>query len=333
MSVDLLQGIAGLSIAVVRVRLGDDRGDPSLDEISAQFKLLDVAASLTRLQGTFTGFERNHEPVRTLGDIAAGFEASIEWSEATGDLAVAIGRWADPGSKGLADPFIAKVLRSSIRWAISDIVAHQDSARRKTFESLKRIPRDASRKWPRRLLVDVIKEAERAEALTHQALTSFNTAAIEAVGLPWTRRTEVWSAVEEKAHLAATGAHAVAERVPKFEVLAFEDALRTWSDHRSSVLWIRSESPIEIVLTVVGGIAAAAAVLSQLLDLEVKLRTRSLRIHAERKELEEKIEKNTDLIAAYRNVRGSIARGQPPELGLKEVVIHESLDQVGDETY
>ena len=336
MSVYLLQEISGLSVGAARVRLGAGPRDASLGEISDQLKFLDLAASLARLSAANGATSYTHElfsdPIRVLGGYAAGFEAAIDWLEATRELAKRVEQWADPQTKGPADPFVAAVLRSAIRWASADLLSRQDKAREKAFEVLKRTRDDSRRRWPRRLLVDVVKEVERAEALTHQTFTHFDAATGEAVGVRSTKRRAIWSDVEDTARRAVAGAETVLERIPKLEGLALEDALQSWNDRDSTVLWIRSESPVEIVFTVVGGVAGAAAVLNQLLDLEVKLRTRDLRIQAERKELEEKIKKNAEFMEACRSIRASISRGQPQELGIREVTVHESLEQIGEET-
>lgn len=335
MSVHLLQEISGLSVGAARVRLGADSRDASLSEISDQLKSLNLAASLARLSSAYGAntytYELFSDPLRVLGGYATGFEAAIDWLKATRELARRVERGASPRTKGPADPFVAAVLRSAIRWASADLLSRQDEAREKAFEILEKTRDESRRRWPRRLLVDVIKEVERAEALTHQTFTHFDAAARESVGVRSTRRASIWSSVEDKAMQAVAGAETVLERIPRLESLALEDALQSWQDRDSTVLWIRSESPVEIVFTVVGGVAGAAAVLNQLLDLEVKLRTRDLRIQAERKELEEKIEKNAELAQACQSIRASISRGQAPELGIREVTVHESLEQIGEE--
>jgi hypothetical protein len=93
------------------------------------------------------------------------------------------------------------------------------------------------------------------------------------------------------------------------------------------VLRITKQSPLEVMVVVAGAIGGLAAVWDKLLDIEVKLRTRDVRIQAARAKLEHEIAQSKHATAACTELRDAFAGTESAaELPIEEVAIYDNLD-------
>lgn len=93
------------------------------------------------------------------------------------------------------------------------------------------------------------------------------------------------------------------------------------------ILKIKQESPLEIVVILIGSAGALVAVLNGLLDVQIKYKTRKEKERAERSRLERELAEDEAKTEAMKKLRVTLSAHEPPQLKMQEFAVFDSLEE------
>jgi hypothetical protein len=276
-------------------------------------------------------------PLEAAGAVVGFSSAAASWmaqelNVAETILAVATSA-VDPAEDEERPPASAMIDR--LRKQTERTLKYRDAAKYATFAKAAAVASQTSpyqpgwgrKPWARRLVAGPLSEAEEAATMVAEVERSFPLFVAEAeAGAEAERPAGIWGRVAGRATLASARCRTVYSVLSKTQWLAADAALEPFLPSEAQVLRISYASPLEMVVAVVGSLGAAVALFDQLLDIEVKLRTRSSRIEAEEAKFREEIRRSGRAQDALEDIR----TGLPEAVRITAEVFESLSDEEED---
>jgi hypothetical protein len=315
-------GVQGIrSTPVARIVMGeDDLRPPFLAEVNQQFRLVEAAVALAQATVRDLALEEEVPTLLLVSDLFMAIEAAIDWAaiEFTSvDPVAYMSFWPRrSGSRErLSDEreakkqFALKVRASFDERHVGEsgivicrsVVDH-------TLSLAKQIARAGE--WVDEFGAELsdLKPDESGQFADEEAEKRRITLETEC-------RRE--SAAAQVAH--GESLHALQMGLGAVPVICGTDPL--------PVLRIRHESPVELIVALVGGAGGLVAVLNQILDLEIKLKTRHKREEVTQANLERELAESEQAARAARALRPVLGKLESEELALGSIVAYDNFEQ------
>jgi hypothetical protein len=262
------------------------------------------------------------EPLQAVGAVAGFFAASASWISAMQDTADWVGHvTADALSlERSVEALSAEILTDRLASVTATTRKRAENSAEATFSRATLLgvhPRPkateaADWRQPQRIVADSISELEEVRRTVDSLQEAFGQSAIDAAASsdPETTTRER-EAMIARASSAVDHCRAVRIALSHAQQAALDAALEPFLATEPEILRLSYESPLELVMAIVGGIGGCVSICGRILDLEVKLRTRSLRIRAEQLEWEDKIESHEQTREALSDIRAGLSTAVP----------------------
>jgi hypothetical protein len=90
---------------------------------------------------------------------------------------------------------------------------------------------------------------------------------------------------------------------------------------------MKQESPLEVVVILIGSAGALVALLNGLLDVQVKYKTRKEKARAERSRLERELAEDEARLEAVNNLKMTFSANEPERLKMQDFTVFDSLEE------
>jgi len=340
MMIDMTTQVATAPLPVMRFRIDASRGyidaENQARQESGPSSIINCIQILTFVAGLSAavsspitaGGSAAFEPLKKAGTVGGFFAAAFDWVDALEDVARGIEAvattlkvtrpagepfYAAPVLNRLSAETDAPLSRAKDAEGRALALAAQSGRRSRRHASERPVEQDtAEPEWLRHLLSDAASQIQSARVTVARSRRTFSQGVVDAATSSDSRHPQSLSrAAINRSSKTARQCRELRMMLSKIRPVALDAGLQPYLIAEPEVFRIRYESPLELVIAVVGGAGAVVALVQQLLDLEVRIRTRKLRIDAEKLELEKKLEGHKEAREALADVRAGLTSTVP----------------------
>jgi hypothetical protein len=303
------------STPVARLIMGDDDlRPPFLSEIQSQLQITQAILQLAHAVVLDLTMDREVRALARASGMVRGVESALEWAASEFEM---LSRRPEAGrDPGRVFSFQANQIKTNLEadpslpgslLAVSVVGLAIEAA--KEMKNLREAAEDEMKNLRKAAEEEIDKLEQESQSIGDDTRES-----------PWVMELTIRGEAEKKAE----GRYKEALRARSMAVAAIPEICAV---DQVPVLRIRHESPVELIVALVGGAGALVAILQQLLDLEIKFKTRKERERAERAHLERKMAEDEEATRAVLELGETLSKQQSSELPIRSVTVYDTLDQ------